>query len=35
MGSKPGPEYSIDRVNNHGNYEPGKLPLGDRIRATG
>ena len=22
MGPKPGPEYSIDRINNNGNYEP-------------
>ena len=25
VGSKPGPEYSIDRINNNGNYEPGNV----------
>lgn len=23
MGQPPGPQYSIDRINNYGNYEPG------------
>jgi hypothetical protein len=23
MGERPGPDYSLDRINNDGNYEPG------------
>jgi hypothetical protein len=23
MGRKPGPEYSLERIDNNGNYEPG------------
>jgi len=25
VGLKPGPEYSLDRINNNGHYEPGNV----------
>lgn len=25
VGTRPGPEYSLDRINNNGSYEPGNL----------
>jgi len=25
IGPKPSPEYSLDRINNNGNYEPGNI----------
>lgn len=28
MGDKPGPEYSLERINNNGNYDPGNVKWG-------
>jgi hypothetical protein len=35
MGPKPGPEYSLDRIDSKGNYEPGNCKwstLSDQLR---
>ena len=35
MGRRPGPKYSIERVNNDGDYEPGNciwIPLRDQVK---
>lgn len=34
IGPRPSPEYTVDRINNDGNYEPGNVRWGDEKRAA-
>ncbi len=34
LGPKPGPDYSVDRINNNGHYEPGNIRWATKVEQS-